>query len=114
MGQSGHAGAGMAVMTVARGTSMTQAGFLDRVQAQEGRYGFDGVGPVAMSGGPGDHARIIGNIAFELRRRRGDGGPCEALASGAGIRTVGDAVRHPDALVACGGFGGRDRLFLIR
>ncbi len=97
-------------MTVALRRSMTQAEFFDWAQAQEGRYEFDGVGPVAMTGGSGNHARIIGNIAFELRRRLGDAGACEVLASDAGMRTVGDAVRTPDALVTCSGFDGRDRL----
>ena len=97
-------------MTGALRKSMTQAEFLDWAQAQEGRYAFDGVGPVAMTGGFGNHARIIGNIAFALRRRLGDAGPCEVLASDAGIGTVGDAVRYPDALVTCSGFDGRDRL----
>ncbi len=97
-------------MTVASRRSMTQAEFLDRAQARAGRYEFDGARPVALTGGSGNHMRIVGNIAFQLRRRLGDDGPCEALASDAGIRTVGEAVRYPDALVTCSGFDGRKRL----
>ena len=97
-------------MTVALRRSMTQAEFLDWAEAQAGRYEFDGVRPVAMTGGSGNHARIIRNITVQLSRRLGDDGPCEALASDAGIRTVGDAVRYPDVLVTCSGFDGRERL----
>ena len=97
-------------MTVALRKPMTQAEFLDWTQAQDGRYEFDGLQPVAMTGGSGNHARIIGNITFQLRRRLVEDGPCEALASDAGIRTVGEAVRYPDALVTCSAFDGRDRL----
>lgn len=97
-------------MTVALRRSMTQAEFLDWAQAQEGRYEFDGVQPVAMTGGSGNHARIIGNIAFQLRRQLADNGPCEALASDAGIQTIGEAIRYPDTLVTCSVFDGRDRL----
>lgn len=97
-------------MTVALRKLMTPLEFLDWAEAQDGRYEFDGFRPIAMTGGSGNHARIIGNIAFELRRRLGDDGPCEILASDAGIRTAGDAIRYPDALVTCTAFDGRDRL----
>ncbi len=97
-------------MTVALRGPMTQAEFLDWAQAQAGRYEFDGVRPVAMTSGSGNHARIVGNITFQLRCRLADDGPCEALASDAGIRTVGDAVRYPDVLVTCSGLDGWERL----
>ncbi len=85
-------------MTAALRRSMTQAEFFDWAQAQAGRYEFDGARPIAVAGGSGNHARIVGNISFQIRRRLANDGACEALASDAGIRTVGDAVRYPDAL----------------
>ncbi len=51
-------------MTVAHRGSMTQAEFRNRAEAQAGRYEFDGVQPLAMTGGSDNHARIVGNIAF--------------------------------------------------
>ena len=97
-------------MTAALRKSMTTGEFLDWAQAQAGRYEFDGLQPVAKTGGSGNHARITGNIAFELRRRLGETSPCEVLASDAGIQTIRDAVRYPDVLVTCSAFDGRSRL----
>ena len=97
-------------MTVALRRPMTQAEFFEWAQAQEGRYEFDGFQPVAMTGGSGNHARIVGNIAFQLRRHLGEDSPCEVLTSDAGVQTARDAVRYPDALVTCTRFDGRDRL----
>ncbi|MBE7211762.1 MAG: Uma2 family endonuclease, partial [Gluconacetobacter diazotrophicus] len=97
-------------MTVALRRTMTPDEFLDWAGTQNERYEFDGFRPVAMTGGSGNHARIARNIAFELGRRLSDDGPCEALSADAGIRTLGDAVRYPDALVTCTPFDGRGRL----
>lgn len=84
---------------------MTRDQFLDWVQAQEGRFEFDGFRPVAMTGGTGNHNRTCQNIYFALRTRlRGTG--CEVLGPDAGLATVGDAVRYPDALVTCAKFPG--------
>ncbi len=83
-----------------RRPSMTRDEFLDWVQAQEGRYEFDGFQPVAIPGSTADHSQICQNIWFALRTRlRGSG--CIVLGAGAGLATVGDAVRYPDALVTC-------------
>ena len=97
-------------MSVALHTAMTQTEFFAWAEAQNERYEFDGFEPVLMPGGSGNHARIAGNIAFELRRHLGEDSPCEALASDAGIQTVEDAVRYPDIVVACNAFDGRGRL----
>ena len=84
---------------------MTRDQFLDWVQAQEGRHEFDGFQPVAMTGGTGNHSRTCQNIYFALRSRlRGTG--CEALGPDAGLATIGNAVRYPDALVTCTKFPG--------
>ncbi|MGI4744632.1 MAG: Uma2 family endonuclease [Janthinobacterium lividum] len=92
-------------MNIALRKSMTQEEFFDWAGAQEGRYEFDGFQPVAMVGGTGNHARIIRNINFQLTSRLGDG-PCEALASDAGIQTVGNRIRYPDGVVTCRPFDG--------
>ncbi len=88
-------------MTVAlRQPVMTRDQFLDWVQAQEGRYEFDGFQPVAMTGGTNNHNRICQNIWFALRARlRGSG--CNVFGPDAGLATAGNAVRYPDALVTC-------------
>lgn len=92
-------------MNVALRMPMTQEEFFDWAEAQEGRYEFDGFQPVAMVGGTGNHARIIRNINFQLTSLLGDG-PCEALASDAGIETVGNRIRYPDGVVTCRPFDG--------
>ncbi len=89
---------------------MIQEEFFDWAQARDEPYEFDGERSVVMVGGSGNHSRITGNINLQLRQRLGDGGPCEALASDAGVQTIGKAIRYPDGVVACGGFDGRSHL----
>ena len=96
-------------MNIALRKPMTREEFFAWAEAQEGRYEFDGFQPIAMTGGSGNHARITGNINFQLRLRLGDG-PCEALASDAGVATIEERTRYPDGLVTCTGFDGRDRI----
>ncbi len=79
---------------------MTREEFFDWAQVQDVRYEFDGFEPVAMTGGTVNHNRIAQNIYFVLRTRLG-GGSCEPLGPDAGLATVGNAVRYPDALVTC-------------
>ena len=78
---------------------MSREGFFDWADAQNEPYEFDGFQPVAMTGGTLRHNVIIQNIAFALRSRLQ--GRCRSLGPEAGIRTIGDAVRYPDALVTC-------------
>lgn len=82
-----------------RTQAMTQAEFLEWACAQEGRYEFDGFQPVAMTGGTYNHSRISENIRFALGKRL-EGGPCQVLGE-AGVATMHDAVRYPEALVTC-------------
>ncbi len=103
------ASARLPAMNVALRKPMTQDEFFAWAQAQDGRYEFDGFQPHAMTGGSGNHARIAGNINFELRSQLGQAGPCEALPE-AGVQTVDKAVRYPDALVSCTPFDGRQHL----
>lgn len=79
---------------------MTREAFFDWAQAQDVRYEFDGFEPVAMTGGTIRHNRIGQNAYTALRTRlRGKG--CEPLGPDAGVATIGDTVRYPDALVTC-------------
>lgn len=88
---------------------MTREEFLDWAAAQTERYEFDGFQPVAMTGGTLDHSQITQNIYFALRTRlRGSG--CRVLGPDAGVATVGDAVRYPDAIVTCTSGPGSDRV----
>src|ERR1019366_4941164 len=53
--------------------------------------------------------QIAQNISFALRMRlKGTG--CETLGPDAGVATIGDAVRYPDALVTCTKGPGTDRV----
>lgn len=88
---------------------MTREQFLDWAQAQEQRYEFDGFQPVAMTGGTANHSRCFRNIHLALSSRLRNTG-CEALGPDAGLATIGNAVRYPDALVTCAKFPGTTRL----
>ena len=88
---------------------MTRQEFFDWAEAQDARYEFDGFQPVAMTGGTLGHSSLIRNINFQLTSRL-RGKSCEPLGPDAGVATVGDTVRYPDAVVTCTEFGSRDRL----
>jgi Uma2 family endonuclease len=96
-------------MSAARQSSWTPEKFLSWAACQEGRYEFDGFQPVAMTGGSARHNRITFNIHVALRSRlRGTG--CSAFGSDLGVRTIGNAIRYPDALVNCTQFPETQRL----
>ena len=86
---------------------MTREEFFDWAQARDIRYEFDGFEPVAMTGGNINHSQITRNILVSLRARL-RGSNCRPLGPDAGVATVGDAVRYPDALVTCDKVRGRD------
>jgi Uma2 family endonuclease len=88
---------------------MTREEFLDWAAAQEMRYEFDGSQPVAMTGGTRNHSQINQNIYAALRSRL-RGTSCGVLGPDAGVATVGNAVRYPDALVTCTKASGTDRI----
>jgi Uma2 family endonuclease len=86
-------------MSVAVRKPMSVPEFLAWEEAQELRWEFDGVGPVAMAGGTVAH-EIIGNT---LRGRLGErlrGGPCRVMGPTIKIKVMG-RIRYPDALVTC-------------
>lgn len=88
---------------------MTRDQFLDWAHAREARYEFDGFAPVAMTGGTLNHNRIAFNIHIALRSRL-KGSRCEPLGLDAGLATIGDIVRYPDALVTGSPASGTSRL----
>jgi len=98
------------IMNVVRRTPrMTRDQFMTWAETQRARYEFDGFEPVAMTGGTRDHSQICQNIYAALRSRL-KGTSCSALGSDAGVATIAEAVRYPDALVTCTGGPGTDRL----
>jgi Uma2 family endonuclease len=88
--------------------SWTQDQFFAWASSQEGRYEFNGFEPVAMTGGTAGHALVMRGIhrTLDARLRRG---PCQPLGPDAGVETVNNAVRYPDALVTCSKFNLQDR-----
>ena len=89
--------------------TMTRDQFFDWAAAQGARHEFDGFEPVAMTGGNLHHNRIAFNIHRTLHSRlKGSG--CEPLGLDAGVATIGDNVRYPDAVVTCSPTQGGSRL----
>jgi Uma2 family endonuclease len=82
---------------------MSRDAFFDWAEAQDSRYEFDGFQPVAMTGGTLRRNVMTLNLQVALASRlRGSG--CRPFGPDAGLRTVGDAVRYPDAIVTCSKF----------
>ena len=79
---------------------MTRDQFFVWAQTQAARYEFDGFGPVAMTGGSINHNRIAMNLHRILFSQL-QGSGCEAFGPDAGVATIGDRVRYPDAVVTC-------------
>ena len=81
--------------------ALTVEEFLAWERAQPERYEFDGVQPLAMTGGTPDHAGTTASliVALGTRLRR----PCRVFSGDLKVLTSGGRVRYPDATVACGG-----------
>ncbi len=79
---------------------MTREQFLCWANAQDARYEFDGFVPVAMVGGTINHNQIGLNIHRALYARL-KGSAWRPLGPDAGVATIGDVVRYPDALITC-------------
>jgi Uma2 family endonuclease len=90
-------------MNIVLRKTWTQDQFFAWAEAQDERYEFDGVQPVAMTGGFNRASAIGVNLIVALRTRLRGGG-CRPLGPDAGVDTVNGAVRYPDALVTCSKF----------
>ena len=95
--------------TTLRTRVMTREEFFPWGEAQDIRYEFDGFEPVAMTGGTLRHNQMAQNLYFALRSRL-TGHRCRPMGPDAGVATVGDSVRYPDALITCTGYDDRERL----
>ena len=78
---------------------MTVAEFLDWEERQEERHEFDGIRPVAMTGGTFAHEMIGQNVRTELDIRL-RGTRCRVLGPNMKIEVAG-SIRYPDVLVFC-------------
>jgi Uma2 family endonuclease len=87
---------------------LTQEQFFSWAEAQDIRYEFDGFQPVAMTGGNAGHSAIGRNLQTALHTRL-RGSRRSSLGPDAGVETVNNAVRYPDALVTCSKFDLTDR-----
>jgi Uma2 family endonuclease len=87
-------------MNLALRQPMTLAQFLEWEERQPLRYEFDGIGPVAMTGGSVGHSRIQRNLAFALTSRL-RGHPCEFFGSDLKFQVAEDHIRYPDGMVVC-------------
>jgi Uma2 family endonuclease len=96
-------------MNVALTKSWTVDQFLSWAAGQEGRYEFVGQQPMAMTGGTARHNRITTNIHAALRSRL-RGTPCSYYGPDLGVRTIGENVRFPDALVTCTKFSDTEQI----
>jgi Uma2 family endonuclease len=87
-------------MSLAQRKPMTLAEFLEWEERQPLRYEFDGIGPVAMTGGTVGHSIIQGNLAIAVGGRlRGD--PCRFYGSDLKFQVAEGHVRYPDGMVLC-------------
>jgi Uma2 family endonuclease len=74
--------------------------FLAWEEGQELRYEFDGLAPVAMTGGTIAHDQIMFDLRAALSARLA-GSPCRAL--GPNVKIIADGrARYPDVFVVCG------------
>ena len=83
--------------------------FLAWVETQEEAYEFDGFRPVAMGDGTWNHDQITANLRVSLQPRL-RGTACRAGGPNAGVATIGNKIRYPDAVVTCARFPGDSRL----
>jgi Uma2 family endonuclease len=83
--------------------------FLDWVPAQEERFEWDGVQPVAMVGNTLGHGELAARVEEALRAKL-RGGPCRVFRSDIGVQTQATSrMRFPDLVVTCSPIRPRDR-----
>ena len=87
-------------MNLAVRKPMTLAEFLEWEERQPLRYEFDGVGPVAMTGGTAGHADVQRNLAIAVGGRL-RGKPCRFYGSDLKFQVAEGHVRYPDGMVVC-------------
>ena len=96
-------------MNVALQKPWTPDRFLAWAETQDERYEFDGIQPVAMTGGNAGHDRITTNIHIALRSRL-RGTPCSHHGPNLGLQTIAAKIRYPDALITCTKFPRTEKL----
>ncbi len=87
-------------MNLALRKPMTLAEFLAWEERQPLRYEFDGIGPVAMTGGTFAHAAIQRNLALSIGGRL-RGQPCQFVGNDLKIQVADGHIRYPDGTVVC-------------
>jgi Uma2 family endonuclease len=87
-------------MNLALRKPTTLAEFLEWEERQPLRYEFDGVGPVAMTGGTAGHAAVQRNLAIAVGGRL-RGKPCRFYGSDLKFQVAQGHVRYPDGMVVC-------------
>ncbi len=87
-------------MNLALRKPMTLAEFLEWEERQPMRYEFDGVGPVAMTGGTAGHADVQRNLAIAVGGRL-RGKSCRFYGSDLKFQVAEGHVRYPDGMVVC-------------
>ena len=87
-------------MNLALPKPMTLAEFLAWEERQPLRYEFDGIGPVAMTGGTYGHSTIQRNLAIVIGGRL-RGKPCQFQGSDLKIQVGDGHIRYPDGMVVC-------------
>ena len=87
-------------MNLALPKPMTLAEFLAWEERQPLRYEFDGIGPVAMTGGTYGHSTIQRNLAIVIGGRL-RGKPCQFQGSDLKIQGGDGHIRYPDGMVVC-------------
>src|SRR3712207_637163 len=73
--------------------------FLAWERQEPERHGFDGVGPMATTGGTLRHSAIGTQVVLALGRRLRQ--PCFAFRGDVKVRVAGNRIRYPDAAVTC-------------
>ncbi len=87
-------------MNLALRKLMTLAEFLAWEERQPLRYEFDGVRPIAMTGGTARHAGIQRNLAIAIGGRL-RGKPCQFFGSDLKFQVAHGRIRYPDGMVVC-------------
>jgi Uma2 family endonuclease len=87
------------IMNVPLRKAMTLAEFLDWEEQQPLRYEFDGVQPIAMTGGTAAHAFIQRNLAISIGGRL-RGQACQFVGNDLKIEVAGK-IRYPNGFVVC-------------